>query len=72
MIPWRCKDCDWWDTEHWKLTHIKKPYLSDEGVWGFCRRRVSGAIGIDNYHWTMWAISDQDDFCKEFKKAEGE
>lgn len=66
MIGHRCKNCQWWDSEHPSVARI--PTEMDKDQMGFCRKHRPGSMRIVHHFYGVQPVMDADEFCGEFRE----
>jgi hypothetical protein len=64
VVPYRCKNCAWFDREHKSLAGVV-PDL------GYCRKHKPVIYqGKDGRYYGGWPLVDECDLCGEFRDGE--
>ena len=71
MIEHRCKKCLYWDNRECFIRYIPISVRELKPNPGFCRRRRSAAIRIDQMFVGVHPVQDAEEFCGEYKKDNG-
>lgn len=68
MIGHRCRNCQWWDSEHPAIKLV--PLELGKRRVGFCRKHKPGGIRIGQYFYGVQPVMDESEFCGEFRAEE--
>lgn len=63
MVPFRCKNCKWFDRTHKSLKEFSDDY-------GYCRKHKPVIFRFNDKHYGEWPLVDINDFCGEFRQDE--
>ncbi len=66
MVPYRCKNCIWWDATHPRLETIPAfPGITRPGI---CRKHKPGGVNVGGFIFGVQTIMDAEDLCGEARE----